>query len=200
MPPITRVVLLGLIGRLRALGWMPWLVLLLWAAAAAAGEPRLFRAYGIHIRDQALWGGAAVLVVLVGVSAEIPRSALTRQLVGLLGLAGIALVQGALAGLMEVAAGTSPQGLAAMVGKFALSTAPLAVVGSTPAPTDRGWPLKVAHLLVWLGCAAATGAALVRASTGSLDARCIAGLALSIASCALLVACSESTAMISRRR
>lgn len=69
-----RLIRLVALARLRSAGWVPWLLVLGWLAAASYQEPLLFRRYGIYLVDDAAWtGGAVVLIVLLLAERRLPR-------------------------------------------------------------------------------------------------------------------------------
>lgn len=69
-----RLIRLVALARLRSAGWVPWLMVLGWLAAASYQEPLLFRRYGIYLVDDAAWtGGAVVLIVLLLAERRLPR-------------------------------------------------------------------------------------------------------------------------------
>lgn len=54
--------------RLRQVGLWPWLVLVGWAAVAAAQEPRVMRGFGVVLTWQGVWAGGLVLLLVLAVS------------------------------------------------------------------------------------------------------------------------------------
>lgn len=57
----SRLVLLATTARIRGSGWIPWLLFAAWVALAAAQEPRLLRAFGVHLPLDAAWVGGLLL-------------------------------------------------------------------------------------------------------------------------------------------
>lgn len=87
-----RLIRLVALARLRAAGWMPWLLVSGWLLAAALQEPLLFRRYGIYLVDDAAWtGGAVVLIVLLLAERRLPRRA--AMISNLVTVAAISVLQ-----------------------------------------------------------------------------------------------------------
>ncbi len=64
--------------RLRQVGLWPWLVLVGWAAIAAAQEPRVMRGFGVVLTWQGVWAGGLVLLLVLAVSGpRRPESGIT---------------------------------------------------------------------------------------------------------------------------
>ncbi|HEX6812589.1 MAG TPA: hypothetical protein VF384_13265 [Planctomycetota bacterium] len=101
--------------RLRLVGWMPWVVLGLWAALAAAQEPRMLRGFGVRILEHAAWAGGAVMATILllvgGFERRLPTcGAIANLLLVLL----VALAQAGLCVCFDVLFGYAPRALEAL--------------------------------------------------------------------------------------
>lgn len=146
-----RLIHLTLLARLRAAGWIPWLLVAGWMVIAAYQEPLLFRGYGIFLVDDAAWtGGLLLLVSVLFAVRRQPRRAAIRG--NLLVVAGVAILQS----LGSVLADQSSRGLPAShhlasAGSFLLAWAPLAIAlgrNSGPQAEERGF--RTVHTIVVL--------------------------------------------------
>lgn len=179
----TRLVRLTVQLRLRALGWVPWLLLLGWALLAAAQEPRLLRGFGIRLTDQAAWAGGMVMAVLLFTA---DRYSLRRPMSFSANLVLTALVASAQAALpigMDVCFGYAPDltgGIRSAL-CFAFACSPLAIALSGPADVTQT-VVRIMIMVAAVTCSAAASASFwtVGATVPTLGAvlLCVAGVSL----------------------
>ena len=111
----ARLVGLTMLTRLRLIGWVPWAALGIWAALAAAQEPRLFRGFGVRILENAAWaGGAVVATLLLLVGGYERRSAPGTALANILLVLLVALVQASLCVCCDFLFGYAPRAFEAL--------------------------------------------------------------------------------------
>jgi hypothetical protein len=200
-----RLLRIETLGRLRRLGWWPWLVLGGWILYAGAQEPRLLRGFGINLCWEASWSGG--IVVLLGLAGQggtgmPPRNQLLRTVnmmgVGALLALLVGLVHAVLAWLVDATV-APPTPVTAVLGQaagFALLCWPLAVALAF-AVEPRTHP--AARLLLALPAAFSIGASAIwfRAPTLALALACI--LAAVGAACIGGVSARVETAAAARR-
>lgn len=59
-----RLVRLEVISRLRAIGWVPWLLLVAWLVVSRAQEPIMLRSFGIQLLDQSAKAASVIVLML----------------------------------------------------------------------------------------------------------------------------------------
>lgn len=141
---LLRLVRLEMVGRLRAVGVVPWLAFLAWVLIARFQEPTVLRSFGISLLDQAAWGAA---VILLDVFLVIPIYSLHRKegraclpgpvlwpfvLSNLLLVVLLAVFQALVSSVVEWGMGGTLDGHATLlrIGWFLLAWTPLALVAS----------------------------------------------------------------------
>lgn len=181
MQESMRLIRLTLLARLRAAGWIPWLLVTGWMIIAAYQEPLLFRGYGIFLVDDAAWTGGLLLVVaLLFAERRQPRRAAISG--NLLVVAGVAILQS----FGSVLADQSSQGLPvahhlASAGSFLLAWAPLAItLGRNGGPQAGEQGFRTVHTIVVL-TAGLMGSMLAVALRTSPDHTVFGACALAIA-------------------
>ena len=107
-----RLIRLGIVVRLRRLGWWPWLVFVAWVLFARGQEPLLLRGFGIHLCWQGAWSGAIILLLaLVGLGPpeEVRNVGLRSTVTRMVEVSGatlfVALAHAFLTGLVEAVLG-----------------------------------------------------------------------------------------------
>ena len=119
--------------RLRLIGWVPWAILGIWAAVAAAQEPRMFRGFGLRILEHATWAGGAVMAtLLLLVGSYERRSARSNAIANVLLVLLVALVQASLCVCFDLLFGYAPRAFEALKSATYLVVAwfPLAIAFS----------------------------------------------------------------------
>ena len=101
--------------RLRLIGWVPWAVLGIWAALAAAQEPRMFRGFGLRILEHATWAGGSVMAtLLLLVGGYERRSAGGTAIANVLLVLLVAMVQASLCVCFDLLFGYAPRAFEAL--------------------------------------------------------------------------------------
>jgi hypothetical protein len=169
--------------RLRLIGWVPWTVLGIWAALAAAQEPRMFRGFGVRILEHATWAGGAVMAtLLLLVGGYERRSARGAAIANILLVSLVALVQACLCVCFDLLFGYAPRAFDALKSATYLVVAwfPLAMAlapAGQRSPQDTIWKILIALSAVcsvavavdlWsVGLSGRNVGAAVMAATGS---------------------------------
>lgn len=132
-----RLVWLSTLARVRTAGPAPWLLFGGWMVGAALQEPLHLRRYGIQILAEAGWvAGLALLLVLLFAEARLPRRG--AWLANLTLVCGVALVQSAVALLLDPASYGEPAEHIVRAGCFIVAWAPLALTLSAGVGFSRG--------------------------------------------------------------
>lgn len=170
--------------KLRAMGVVPWLLLLGWVAFAASLEPPVLRGSGVRIREPAAWtGGALVWVLLICTpTGRIATRSTVRAAVHILLLAKVALELAVLAWLLDFDVAIAPgrAGAAVAAGWFFAVLSPMALAAAT-----SQMPVKTILMITTAGPAAVALTALWAAppAIGPL----LGGAVLSLAAAALVM-------------
>lgn len=198
----ARLLWLACVIRLRVVGWFPWLCLLLWLVAAAVGEPRVLRSFGIHLPAQAMWVGFAILLVVLLTAARVPRGGSQVFANWIL----VVLLSGAQAGVgllfeSKLAGDVAMGPLAARAGLFALSMFPLATGLAVAYGCNRTQDRMqtIVNKALALSCIVASTAVGVRVWQVPLDRSLVLAAMLPAGACLLTMACSRRVAMITNR-
>jgi hypothetical protein len=84
-----RLVWLGLVGRLRTVGWWPWVALASWILVARLQEPSFFRQHGILLVHEGAVFGGTILLVVCSISCRPKYGAWIQELLESLAMVGM---------------------------------------------------------------------------------------------------------------
>ena len=182
--------------KVRSVGWLPWILMLLWGLTAGAGEPLVLRMFGISLQEQSTWAVAAVLAIVLLLAVGGPSHWVARMTTNLGLVVLVAAVQFGQSLGLEAVFGYSASPVVSFYRALHFVIASLPIVAAI---STQEIPQVIYRYILTASCAATSLAVGVRGWDTSDYPACLMTIALSVGACLFTVACSTPVAMITIR-